>query len=242
MKLKDDLKRKKGIGDSRKTHTSRNIFDSLITPQKGLKIKKNVTSGRAVEKNIDVSSLSGVEIENIKNELIRDLKDMKRVDEISTELEEFENMDLDQLFPVVNEIKRGVVIEKIAKRKEENYFACLGLLCLLSKMISIDSQRIYDSQSRNKKNYHKYFYRLAIDEYNAEGEEDPMYELVKSAGLTLLFSVVGVYVEKKYGSEAADMIQKVADDFVGGSDKDETQQASSGSPLNDLMNMFMSRQ
>ena len=223
----------------------RQIFSDILSKPSNIRIKRNLTSVKTQNDFIDFDLLSDQETKKLNKELIRKIKDFQLTGDYPEEdLSNINDFSLSDLNDFVFDIQRDSQIQKIAKSNETYYFGSLSVACLAGRMFGINTTRLYDSQYENKGSYYKFFYKMAIDQYKQnEGESDPYYELIKVVGMSLALSICSILVEKKSGTDIAQMFENVSKNLingVGGGDSGGGGNNASN-PISDLFGMFTGR-
>lgn len=203
-------------------------------------ILRKVSAALLSHSDVNFDSLSDREMKRLKEENLSKLGDLVKAYGVEVNDEDYDKDNIEELMGFVARKTREAEIMQIANRKERRFFGGLGLVCACATMLNFNATRIYESQSENRSAYSKLFYKMAIEEYEAEGEEDPFQELIKSVGITLLISAAAIFIEKKVSSDVASMFQKMASDLASPSHGDDNVSGGgNGGLMSDIMSMFM---
>ena len=160
--MNDNVKHK-----NKKKVRDKQYIETMLRVPKGIKIKRNITTAKTASQNINFETLSTDETKSFKEELLREIKDLKIVYNLDTNIETVGEFPLEDLNSFVKELRRDGEISRMAKSKENTFFGVLSLGCLVAKLANINSNRIHESQLKNRNAYYGYFYGIAIVEYES---------------------------------------------------------------------------
>lgn len=214
------------------------MFDDVFDVPEELGLKRNMSTGKNTEGQINVDILDKDEQRRLRKKLLEEFLSYTQDGNINTpfKYEESETAPLDLLITRVSILKNESEVTKAARKKESYFFVSVYVICLLVRLTGVDISRIANAQEKNKPQYLNYFKEIARNEVRSEGTQDPFKEMVFAAGITLICSVAALIAEKYAGTGVADIIESTATAaFSDGIEGDPTQ-----NPSNPLIGMLKS--
>jgi len=180
-----------------------NISEQRVSAEMGIKSIPNY------------SAMSRNDQSHYRNIFLGQFSAMERNHGVKIQEETLNNMTLEQLNILYNDYLREIEIASISDTYGGYLMGIVAVVELGGFLAGLNTKGLYETQKKNFGKYKPILHNLAVEKYESVSIPNPMNDLIKLAGLSIMIFITGSVIETSVGAVPALAFKSLTEVFLG---------------------------